>query len=177
MACLPQPSAADVLREVPQYHFLYVFSHGVSDARDPSKSHLIPLKEHPIHSKDPIFADLLTVSDIASTYVGSDAFTAFLTACPTAETHKPTLVDEELQIGNMFQLAGFPHVIATLWSAYGFMCPDFSETFYRSVCRLMEFEPLDNDLVNIATSMAVLSLMKEAMYEPLLWAPFTDMGP
>jgi len=51
------------------------------------------------------------------------AILAYLAACSTADIRSHHFLDEGIQIGNTFQLAGFPHVIATMWPAADQICP------------------------------------------------------
>jgi CHAT domain-containing protein len=55
----------------------------------------------------------LTVADVASLRL-TDARLAFLSACSTYQGGL-TLADEAIHLGSAFQLAGYRHVIATLW--------------------------------------------------------------
>ncbi|MGH3374029.1 MAG: CHAT domain-containing protein, partial [Actinoallomurus sp.] len=75
--------------------------HAVSDPAEPSASHLV-LEDGP-----------LTVMDIARLRI-ENAGLAYLSACSTARGGA-RLADEAIHIGSAFQLAGYPHVVATLW--------------------------------------------------------------
>jgi CHAT domain-containing protein len=41
---------------------------------------------------------------------------AFLSACQTARNPARDLLDEAIHLASAFQLAGYPHVVGTLWS-------------------------------------------------------------
>jgi tetratricopeptide (TPR) repeat protein len=76
--------------------------HATSELSDPSASHLV------------LYDDRLTVLDLARVRLG-EADLAFLSACATARTGA-RLADEAIQLASAFQLAGYRHVIASLWS-------------------------------------------------------------
>ncbi len=79
--------------------------HASSDITRPSASHLL-LTDHQSHP--------LTVVDLTRLRLG-DSELAFLSACSTARSGDPRLVDEAIHLSAAFQLAGYRHVIATLW--------------------------------------------------------------
>lgn len=56
----------------------------------------------------------LTVADLISLKL-SQCRLAFLSACHTVDNQADNLLDEGLRLGGACQLAGFPHVIGTLW--------------------------------------------------------------
>jgi tetratricopeptide (TPR) repeat protein len=78
--------------------------HGVSDPSSPSASRLLLTD----HQQRP-----LTVLDVARLRL-DDAGLAFLSACSTAQPGR-RLPDEAIHLASAFQLAGYRHVIATLW--------------------------------------------------------------
>jgi CHAT domain len=78
--------------------------HAVSDIRNPSASHLL-LADYQTHP--------LTVLDLTGLHL-DNADLAYLSACATASTG-PHLADESIQLAAALQLAGYRHVIATLW--------------------------------------------------------------
>src|SRR5262249_57139739 len=77
---------------------------GVSDLEHPSTSHLL-LADH--------LDRPLTVVDVARLRLDHSEL-AFLSACSTAQTGTE-LPDEAIHLAAAFQLAGYRHVIATLW--------------------------------------------------------------
>ncbi|HUY46729.1 MAG TPA: CHAT domain-containing protein [Streptosporangiaceae bacterium] len=90
-----------VLAELRRSTWVHVASHATTDAGNPSEGHLVlhdgPLRirEIPVHEAGP--AEL-----------------AYLSACTTAFAGTE-LVDEAMHIASAFQLAGYAHVIGTLW--------------------------------------------------------------
>ncbi|MFF6947181.1 CHAT domain-containing protein [Streptomyces iakyrus] len=100
----PRNVRDEVLRALPQYPWAHFSCHGYSDATEPSSSRLL-LHDH---RQRP-----LTVTDVARLRLGH-AELAFLSACSTARTGT-ALADEAIHLASAFQLAGYRHVIGTLW--------------------------------------------------------------
>ena len=94
-------SVAAALRSTAIAHFA---CHAISHASDPSASRLL-LHDH--HDTP------LTVLDLARLRL-DDAELAYLSACETARTG-PALGDEAIHLAAACQVAGYRHVIATLW--------------------------------------------------------------
>lgn len=94
-------TVTSALREVRWAHFA---CHAWADIRRPSSSHLL-LHDH--------LDRPLTVLELAQLRL-ADAELAFLSACATARTGV-LLADEVIQLAAGCQLAGYRHVIATMW--------------------------------------------------------------
>jgi tetratricopeptide (TPR) repeat protein len=98
-----QASHDAVLAALPSRRWAHFACHGFSDQGDPSASCLLltDYRERP-----------LTAADVARLRL--DAELAFLSACSTA---RPGIVlaDEAIHLASAFQLAGYRHVVATLW--------------------------------------------------------------
>jgi len=171
---LDRPSAEVVKEDLTNITYLHVISHGVSDVQNPSQSHLVLWKQESQDLSNPANVDRLPVSEI-SKLVTKNAKLAFLAACSTAETSHQGLVDEGLQIGNAFQLAGFPHVIASLWPAYDWICPQLARQFY-SLMTAWATSTEHRNLIPLALHLAVFRIASENLSEPLLWANFVHMG-
>lgn len=166
---------AELLDVLPSCNYLHVNSHAETDVVDPSRSHLILLDEAATES-EPVIARL-SVKEISST-VADKSVLAFLAACSTAYGSVPELLDEGLQIGNAFQLAGFPHVIASLWPVYNFVCPTLAREFYQFLNdHTDKHGGVGNDAIAWALHHAVSKLKEEYLDEPLIWAPFIHLGP
>ncbi len=175
-----RPSAEKVLEQLPNYPFVHLATHGVSDSKDPSKSHLVLMKEadaNSIEVQGPgVLSDNLSVTSIFRC-TAANAVLAFLSACSTADVRVDELMDEGLHIVNAFQIAGFPHVIGTLWSASELVCPPFAKKFYELLGRFTDDWPISNDLIAFAAHTAMMALFKDYPHEPLLWACFVHIGP
>ncbi|KAM0349863.1 hypothetical protein ACHAP4_010218 [Fusarium culmorum] len=89
------------------FHFA---GHGATDEEDPSNSHLLleDWKE-----------DRFCVADLQRMNLREHApFLAYLSACGTGQMKRYNLVDESIHLISAYQLAGFRHVIGTLWKGH-----------------------------------------------------------
>ena len=86
--------------------------HAASHPDDPSRSQIY-LHDH---RENPF-----TVATLVPVHL-RHAQLAFLSACQTAHSDAERLIDEGIHLAAAFQLAGFPHVIGTLWPVYDRDC-------------------------------------------------------
>jgi len=171
-----RPSAARVLEELPRKSFMHFACHGESDPFEPSQSHLRLFQQAVENDDDPRNVDRLTAASI-STAVTDVSILAVLSACFTTEIRELSHLDEGLQIGNAFQIAGFPHVIGSLWAVSDVICPKWSRKFYSSLSNFMDMDPLENDQIACAYHKAVVDAANEQPDFAILWAPFIHLGP
>ncbi|MFE0477218.1 CHAT domain-containing protein [Streptomyces sp. NPDC058947] len=108
-----------VLSALPSHPWVHFACHGMHDPDDPAASHLV-LHDGP-----------LSVTTIAEQDL-SGAELAFLSACHTARGTS-ALADEAIHLAAAFQLAGFQHVVGTLWSLADGPAPDITRDFYRAL--------------------------------------------
>ncbi|MFF3137676.1 CHAT domain-containing tetratricopeptide repeat protein [Streptomyces mirabilis] len=99
------PTKAAVLDRLPTCSIAHFACHGTSHPTDPSQSRLL------LHDHD---SAPLTVASLAPVRL-DHAQLAYLSACRTAAIDTADLVDEAIHLTSAFQLAGFPHVVGTLW--------------------------------------------------------------
>ncbi|SCK09704.1 Tetratricopeptide repeat-containing protein [Streptomyces sp. WMMB 322] len=118
----PQANYASVLEALPQASRAHFACHASSDLLSPSSSHLA-LHDHETRP--------LTVTDIARLRL-ADADLAFLSACSTAQPGA-VLADEAIQLSSACQLAGYRHVIGTLWSIRDRQAVDLARDVYTSL--------------------------------------------
>jgi CHAT domain-containing protein len=90
-----------VLEALPTSDWVHFACHADSDLERPSRSSL------------QLVDGALTVEEISRRHTPL-ASLAFLSACATGRGGT-TLIDEAIHMSSAFQLAGYPHVIATLW--------------------------------------------------------------
>jgi CHAT domain-containing protein len=95
--------------------------HGAADMTNPSASHLL-LTDYLIQP--------LTVVDVARLRL-DDAELAFLSACSTARPGR--LPDEAIHLASAFQLAGYRHVIGTLWPIGDVDAVDIADNIYTTI--------------------------------------------
>ena len=115
-----------------------------------------------------VVTDKLRVRDIAAKRLQSGRL-AFLSACSTAHNKVEDLADETIHMASSFQIAGFSHVIGTLWPAQDAACVMMAREFYSSLLKT-------ND-VPIAYWEAVMKLRKRYYsFGFAFWAPFILLG-
>ncbi|KAK6533671.1 hypothetical protein TWF694_002604 [Orbilia ellipsospora] len=99
---------------------LHFAGHGENNPTDPSKSGLW------------LENGLLTVSDLRARDLGErKPFIGYLSACLTGTCDADNLIDEGIHTANALQLAGFRHVVGTLWQVYDRTCVKIARTFYE----------------------------------------------
>lgn len=165
---MDSPTITQVLLELPAHQCIHFACHGVSDGENPSGSHLL------LHGDNPVELGKLTVSAISNINI-KNAQVAYLSACCTADNPSSTLADEVIHIANGFQLAGFSHVLATLWESDDDACRQVSGEFYRLL-----FDPRQNEqghgAVSFAFHHAVKKLRHKLLGQPIKWASFIHTG-
>jgi len=110
---------AEVLDALRRHEWIHLACHAVSDEANPSASHLL-------------LADgALGVTDIDQLRL-PHAYLAYLSACETAQGGAE-LADQAVHVASAFQLAGYPHVVATLWPVGDRAATGFSEAFYAAL--------------------------------------------
>ncbi|WP_308205242.1 CHAT domain-containing protein [Frankia tisae] len=100
----PRATREAVLSVLPAARWAHFACHGTAEITNPSISRLL-LHDHQTRP--------LTVLDVARLRL-TDAQLAYLSACETARPGG-SLTDEAIHLASAFQLAGYQHVIATLW--------------------------------------------------------------
>ncbi|WP_433619314.1 CHAT domain-containing protein [Dactylosporangium sp. CA-139114] len=93
--------------------------HAVTDATDPGRGRL------------EVHAGSLRVPDLAALGVPRGEL-AYLSACATA-FGGTVLLDESIHVASGLQLAGFRHVVGTLWPVSDDAAPDIAAAFYAAV--------------------------------------------
>lgn len=167
---LDSPRASVVLEELPSYHAIHFACHGVSDGHNPSNSHLLLLGD------TPLTPGKLTVGAISNMNIRT-AQVAYLSACSTADNPSTDLADESIHIASGFQLAGFSHVLATLWESDDGACRQVAGVFYRELYQgLQEESGKEHRAVSMAFHHAVGKLREGIMRQPIKWAPFIHTG-
>ncbi|EXA51106.1 hypothetical protein FOVG_03578 [Fusarium oxysporum f. sp. pisi HDV247] len=104
------------------FHFA---GHGYTDENDPFNSHL-RLEDR----KDGPFR----VADLQRMNLHDHApFLAYISACGTGQMKRYNLVDESIHLISAYQLAGFRHVVGTLWKVSDQCCVDIARTTHESL--------------------------------------------
>lgn len=155
-----------VLRELARHRIAHFACHSVSDRADPAKGRLL-LHDH---TTSP-----LTVAEIMRTRLPRNAELAYLSACRTADAG-PRLADEAIHLTGAFQLAGYRHVIGTLWPVYDLISAIVAENVYRRLTRDGTTPP-DTNTTASALRAAIRDLRETHPSRPDLWAGYVHVGP
>ncbi|EHK47299.1 hypothetical protein TRIATDRAFT_239890, partial [Trichoderma atroviride IMI 206040] len=123
----PAPYRNDVLLAIETCQIFHFAGHGESHPTNPLQSTLLlrDWQDNP-----------LTVASLLETNVNSSQpFLAYLSACGSGQTTYRESLDESIHLANAFQLAGFRHVIGTLWSVDDELCVEIAQMTYKSLRR------------------------------------------
>lgn len=118
-----QPTKENVLRHLRRSTIVHFACHGGADAEDQTRSRLFLAD----HESNPLTLGSLLSLDLR------DAQLAFLSACRTAFSTSPSLLNESLHLAAAFQLVGYPHVVGTLWNVGDGAAAAFSYWFYEAL--------------------------------------------
>jgi CHAT domain-containing protein len=132
--------------------------------------------QHPAFGMKSAFAlhdGPLELSEIASKNLPSARF-AFLSACHAAAGLKD-LPGEAMHLAASLQFAGFPSVVATMWSICDDDGPTVAEHTYKHLFR-NGLQALDPSEAATALNRAILSLRENPEVTVDRWAPFVHFG-
>jgi len=163
VSLLADPSRDSVLAALPHHRIAHFSCHGQTDQDDPSRSHLVL----PDHKTAP-----LTVTDIADLHLNSGL--AFLSACETTLA-KIDFADEALHLTGAFHLAGYRHVIGTLWPISDYDASAFATDFYTHLTADGTCPP-NLDHCAIAAHHATRRLRERYPAAPTAWAGYIHTG-
>ncbi|MBT2406578.1 MULTISPECIES: CHAT domain-containing protein [unclassified Streptomyces] len=158
------PTAATVLARLPECAIAHFACHGASDGTDPSRSMLL-LHDH---ATTP-----LTVSALAQVNL-ERARLAYLSACDTASLRSGP-IDEAIHLTSAFQLAGFPHVVGTLWPIDDRLAVEVAESFYTHLTT-GPAGTLDPDQAATALHHTIRAVRDRYPATPSLWAAYLHAG-
>ncbi|MFD9516169.1 CHAT domain-containing protein [Streptomyces sp. NPDC059979] len=152
----PEATRSRVRAALPGTTLAHFACHADALLSDPSGSHLR------------LSDGILPVREIARLRLDG-AHLAYLSACSTARGGSD-LADEAIHICSAFQLAGFRHVIGTLW-------PILDEAGYLAATSVYRDLRQDPDRVAHAVHAAALAARDAHPDQPLRWAAFVHTGP
>jgi protein involved in temperature-dependent protein secretion len=156
----PQATHDTVLAALPAGRWAHFACHGASDLTNPSASCLLLTD----HRQRP-----LTVAEVARLRLDG-AGLAFLSACSTARPGG-RLVDEAIHLASAFQLAGYRHVIATLWPIGDRHAVDIAADIYATLAPTSEAD------VASAVHAAVRRMRRLWGWDmPSVWASHIHVG-
>ncbi len=89
------------------------------------------------------------------------------------------MLDESVHVAAAFQLAGYRHVIGTLWGVSDRRSPEVVAEVYAGLCPegARELDDLDPDRSAFALHSAVRRLRDSRRAPSLLWIPYVHIGP
>lgn len=144
------------LRRHGRVHFA---CHAASNLSDPSTGYL------ELHDQQH-----LAVADVAALHL-ADAEFAFLAACATYQGGT-TLADEAIHLGGAFQLAGYRHVVATLWPIQDSpAAARITQAVHQSIAG-----PAGVAATAASLHQATRQHRDRAPHAPSLWAPYVHSG-
>jgi tetratricopeptide (TPR) repeat protein len=153
-----EPAAhGTVTASLMNHAWVHFACHGESDITDASASYLL-LADQP-----------LTIHELTQLQL-PHADLAFLSACTTGRTGAK-LPDEPIHLAAACQLAGYRHVIASLWPIADTATASLTEHFYTALRST-------GSTTETATALhhAVRQLRAKYLTDPSLWAPYTHTG-
>ncbi|MFJ8980798.1 CHAT domain-containing protein [Streptomyces sp. NPDC102282] len=153
-----------VVSALPRHACVHFACHGLGDPRRPSDS-LLVLHDHGEHP--------LTVGDLSRLRLPSVRL-AYLSACDTLRT-SPELADEAVHLVSALQMAGFPHVIGSLWHVDDTIGADVAGDVYGTLHT--GNGSLDVSRTAHALHEAVRTLRAAYPATPSLWACQVHVGP
>ncbi|KAF5635871.1 30S ribosomal S17P protein [Fusarium sp. NRRL 52700] len=122
-----EPIREDVLSHLRKCKIFHFAGHGYTDTADPSISQLY-LRDWETNP--------LTVASLLELNLHREGpFLAFLSACGTGQIKTEKLFDEGIHLISACQLAGFRHVIGTLWEVNDQSCVDMTAIMYEEMLK------------------------------------------
>jgi tetratricopeptide (TPR) repeat protein len=151
-----------VLSRLPSSPWAHFACHAMSDPDDPSNSQLL-VHDHLRHP--------LRVVEISRLNLANTEF-AYLSACSTAVT-APDLANESIHVVSACQLAGYPHVVGTLWEISDWFATTIAERVYADLAA----GGFDASRAATCLHRAVRLTRDHHPRNPTLWAAYIHAGP
>ncbi len=153
-----EATMGDVLAALPQATWTHFACHARADHAAPSSGGLC------------LYDGILTIPEIVRLDL-ADAELAYLSACSTAD-RSPDHIEESINLASAFHLAGFRHVIASLWPLSDAVAVEAAQGFYQAL-------PANPTASTAALALHRVTRALRAKYEnyPQLWAPLVHSGP
>ncbi|MGW7410150.1 CHAT domain-containing protein [Streptomyces sp. NPDC054833] len=157
-----------VRTDLPQHRWAHFACHGIARPTDPSASALL-LADQP-----------LTVVDIAGLHLtGSEL--AYLSACDTA-SGGTALPDEAIHPAAALHLAGYRHVLATLWTVSDALAAPLAAAVYGALTPSVPPPRTPPALATEGSARALHAAVRALREDgnahlPILWAPYLHVGP
>ena len=168
------PTREKVLSALPKYNIIHLACHGYS-VDDPSQICFL---------LNDWTSTPLTVADITCVTTESAVF-AYLSTCHSSISRNFELPDEMLSLSSAIQLAGYPSVVANLWSVTDENSAMVAEEVYAWM-----LDRERNRLVNLQSAEGlhwavrglrrrtenVSGFTRKGPSDPLIWGPYIHLG-
>ncbi|KAH8661835.1 CHAT domain-containing protein [Ilyonectria robusta] len=119
----PEPCKAGVSSALEACRIFHFAGHGSTHPTEPLQSQLL---------LDDWDREPFTVASLLETNLTSKPpFLAYLSACGTGQILDEGSIDESIHLANGCQLAGFRHVVGTLWNVDDGLCVDMARMTYE----------------------------------------------
>ncbi|KAI0545043.1 CHAT domain-containing protein [Xylaria curta] len=120
----PEGSRQEIMVHLPECTVFHFAGHGYTDPSDPLQSHLKLGNQHePLKVVDFLDLNIRTHSP----------FLAYLSACGTGLIEEDKFSDESIHLVSVCQLAGFRHVIGTMWEVEDKVCVEMATLTYEAI--------------------------------------------
>ncbi|KIJ38231.1 hypothetical protein M422DRAFT_231344 [Sphaerobolus stellatus SS14] len=160
-----QATVTKVLDEMNQNEWIHLACHGIQNTHDSLRSAFALHDGH------------LELQSLMRTSL-KNAQLAFLSACQTA-TGDENLPEEAVHLAAGMLAAGFPSVVATMWSIEDKDAPIVAEAFYSSLLRNMGNSEGNNERLRVAYALhkAVKQLCEKVGEKNFVkWVPYVHFG-
>lgn len=118
------PDKKEALKHLRSSKIFHFAGHGYTERSNPSKSHLCFSDA----------SDPLTVANLLELNLHEESpFLAYLSACSTGRVQDEQFIDESIHLISACQLAGFRHIIGTLWKVQDEHCVDVARITYETI--------------------------------------------
>jgi tetratricopeptide (TPR) repeat protein len=112
----------DIIAQLPECCIFHFAGHGCTNSADPSQSHLL------------VYDGKITVAALLEMNLRKrPPFLAYLSACGTGRVRNDDFLDESIHLISACQLAGFRHVIGTLWEVNDELCTEMARLTYEGI--------------------------------------------
>lgn len=117
------PVKESVIKLIKHTQIFHFAGHGYAHPTDPSKSYLLLPNKERLSGED-----LMTEGVTAAR-----PWLAYLSACSTGRTHEERLMNESSHLNSTFLLAGFRHIVGTLWEVSDSQSQRLASLFYSNL--------------------------------------------
>jgi tetratricopeptide (TPR) repeat protein len=161
----PSATRDAVAQAMPHHLWAHYACHGSQDLHEPFRGAL-HLHDGP-----------LNITQITSMQLPNPVL-AYVSACDT-NRGGTSIPDEGITLASALQIAGYQHVIATLWQIIGFTATEVAKRLYDQIVTVHDgITEIDGSAVAPALRAAVIGLREESPEIPaIFWAPYIHTGP